>query len=191
MLDEWVSQAIEKAELSYAEIGRRMTDRLGRNIDRAAVQKMAIGKRGIDAAEALALAEITGHPLPGYEVRRIPLVSWVSAGKLEEDMTGNDVEQWLPIAGLGRGDYFATVVRGSSMDRISPEGSIIVVDRSVTTLQNNKPYLFSVRGEATYKLWNERLEALMPFSTMPHDPIPVDVDGLLVVGRVRRSMLDL
>ncbi len=84
-------------------------------------------------------------------------------------------------------------VQGDSMDRISPEGSFIVVNRAERRLESNKPFVFAVRGEATYKLWRPDPPSLFPFSTNPNnEPIfPKRRRDWEVVGRVRRTVLDL
>jgi SOS-response transcriptional repressor LexA len=130
------------------------------------------------------------------DVIRVPVLSWVSAGKFR------DVAQPLPLSkvpllafsDLGSGDFFALRVEGDSMDRISPEGSIIIVDRSDQTLVRGKPYVFSLRGDTTYKLWETgEVDYLRPNSTNGGNaPIfPKKDEDLAVVGRVRRTMLDL
>jgi SOS-response transcriptional repressor LexA len=122
-----------------------------------------------------------------------PLISWVSAGGLAHASTSmlRDVPL-IPMAGLDAGEYFATQVRGDSMDRISPEGSVIIVDRADRRLLQGKPYVFAYRGETTYKLWFADPDQLAPFSLNPlHRPIfPRRESDWEVVGRVRRSILD-
>lgn len=125
----------------------------------------------------------------------IPVLSWVSAGKLADstvEMPLQDVPK-IAVADLGEGDFFALRVSGTSMDRISPDKSVLVVNRAQRALQEGKPYIFSVRGEATYKLWRGSPPRLEPYSTDPsNEPIYVDKRrGVTVIGRVRRSILDL
>lgn len=125
-------------------------------------------------------------------VVEVPLLSWVSAGEMQ-DVGQVDVEprKWLPVAGLGRGDFFALEVGGDSMDLISPDGSTIVVDRSRRALKHGRPYVFQNGNETTYKLWNETLRMLMPYSSnRRHEPIPVREESFHVIGAVRRTMLD-
>lgn len=129
------------------------------------------------------------------DITRVPLVSWVSAGRLSEANSQIPVEDvpLLAFADLGRGDYFALKVVGDSMDRISPDGSTIIVDRSDRQLVPGRPYVFSIRGEATYKRWRPTPDRLDPFSTNPMNE-PIFVQGKRsfgVVGRVRRTVLDL
>ena len=123
----------------------------------------------------------------------VPLVSWVSAGSLIEPGVEPEIEKWIPIAGLGRGDFFALEVKGDSMDLLSPDGSTIIVDRNRRDLRHERAFIFQHGRETTFKLWNAELPALMPFSSnRRHNPIPVRDDGdFAVIGQVRRTMLDL
>jgi len=127
----------------------------------------------------------------------VRLVDSVPAGKLAAPMSQLAMEQ-LPLMifnNLDRGEYIALTVDGDSMDRISPDGSIIVINKSDRTLVSGKPYVFCHRGRVTYKLWRPEPARLQPHSTNPmHEPIYVKdkVEAeKLVVGRVKRSVLDL
>jgi SOS-response transcriptional repressor LexA len=125
----------------------------------------------------------------------VPLISWVSAGGLADASSQIPIEEvpLLAFADLGRGDFFALRVQGDSMDRVSPEGSIIIVNRAERQLVAGKPYVFAVRGESTYKIWHAKPDYLAPYSTNPSNgPIIVERKrDLAVIGRVRRSVLDL
>jgi len=127
----------------------------------------------------------------------VRLVDSVPAGKLASPMSQAALDQ-LPLLilhGLDRGDYIALTVDGDSMDRISPDGSIIVVNKSDRTLVSGKPYVFCHRGKVTYKLWRPEPARLQPHSTNPmHEPVYVKDKPeaeKLVVGRVKRTFLDL
>lgn len=131
----------------------------------------------------------------GPTIARVPLLDFVSAGKLADAASQIPVEDvpLLAFADLGRGDFFALKVTGDSMDRLSPEGSIIVVNRADRDLIHDKAYVFSHRGEATYKLWQPDPPHLAPYSWNPANK-PIFVKGnkdFGVVGRVKRSVLDL
>lgn len=81
MLNHWLSQALKRKDLSQAELARQLTQRLGRSVDRAAVNKMVVGTRKIAGDEAMAIAEITGSAIPQKPVERFaPLVGYVGAG---------------------------------------------------------------------------------------------------------------
>ena len=126
----------------------------------------------------------------------IPLLSWVSAGNLRslEIETQESGEVFTLLKGLPRSKYFATIVEGSSMNRISPDGSVIIVDMNDIKPISGRSYIFSIQGEATYKIYRDRpVIHLEPFSTDPsHETIfPTRGEGpVVVVGRVVRSCFD-
>jgi hypothetical protein len=64
MLAEWVKQAIEFAGTSQAEVARGLTDALGREILRSAVNKLVAGTRALAADEMLEISRITGFLIP-------------------------------------------------------------------------------------------------------------------------------
>lgn len=156
----------------------------------------------IETFEALAHAlgvpitfffENAGMP-PGGDVTMVPLVSWVRAGALEDSTPTSEVgeDRYIPVTDLGRGDFFALRVIGDSMDRFSPEGSTIVVDRADKTLLRDKPYVFADKLEgATYKLWRPGPPPMLaPHSTNPNNQPIFPRRKIHVIGRVRRTILD-
>ena len=194
-LAQWVKQAVARVG-SQAEMARLLTKEIRRDIDRAAVNKMCLGLRAVAADELLAMEGISGLGVPSPHVpARVPLIDWVSASRLVEPRSQIPVEDvpLLAFADLGRGEFFALRVGGTSMDRISPDGSVIVVNRADKTLISGKPYIFAVRGETTFKLWHADPEYLDPHSwDSSHKPIFVKKKkDLEVVGRVKRTILEL
>jgi SOS-response transcriptional repressor LexA len=138
--------------------------------------------------------EVVESAMPA-DYREVPLLSWVSAGRLAEATAPLPVQDvpLLAFADLGRGDFFALKVQGDSMDRISPDGSIVVIDRADRQLVSGRFYVFSLKGDATYKMWRPDPPRLAPFSTNPMNE-PHFVKGkrdFAVVGRVKRTVLDL
>jgi SOS-response transcriptional repressor LexA len=127
---------------------------------------------------------------------QVPLLDSVTAGKLRSPSSQIPVEDvpLLAFFDLGRGDFFALKVEGDSVDRVSPEGSTIVVNRADRTLVSGKFYVFSLRGETTYKMWQGGENAhLAPYSTNPSNK-PIffkKKSDLEVIGRVKRTVLDL
>lgn len=148
------------------------------------------------------VSDLLGGAAPRREkaskVQSIPLLDTVTAGKLKTPSSQIPVEDvpLLAFADLGRGDYFALKIEddADSMDRISPPGSILVVNKADRELRSGRCYIFSIDGETTYKMWQDGDPSyLAPFSTNPiHKPIFVkrkrDFD---VIGRVKRTVLDL
>lgn len=131
----------------------------------------------------------------GTSIATVPLIEWVSAGQLAEPRSQIPMEDvpLLAFADLGRGDFFALRVTGDSMNRVSPEGSIIVVNRADKTLVSGKYYVFQHKGMTTYKVWRPGEPSyLEPDSTEKHKPIFVNKKkDLEVIGRVRKTLLDL
>lgn len=207
-LIQWVEAAMShNRDMGQAELARALETRLRVEFDRSKVYKILKGERKVSAEEMLAIEEITGFPAPAAlrspaedkpaKVAQIPLLDTVTAGKLRGSSTQIPVADvpLLAFADLGRGDFFALTVEGDSMDRVSPDGSVIVVNQADRTLVSGKPYVISQRGEATFKLWRADPPRFAPFSTNPvHEPIYVKSKSeaeKLVVGRVKRTVLDL
>lgn len=149
------------------------------------------------------VSDLLGSPAARRErgsakLQPVPLLDTVSAGKLKTPSSQIPVEDvpLLAFADLGRGDFFALRLEddADSMDRLSPPGSILVVNKADRELRSGRCYIFSIDGETTYKMWQDGDPAyLAPCSTNPsHKPIFVkrkrDFD---VIGRVKRTVLDL
>lgn len=142
------------------------------------------------------LEDVLVESPPAFVVRQIPLLSWVSAGQVADlgALEEASAAERIAVADLPPGDYFATDVRGDSMDRVSPDGSRIIVNFADKRLVAGKAYIFSLRGETTYKFYQPNpVPRLEPFSTNPsHRTIFLDErDSWDVVGRVWRSYIDL
>lgn len=149
---------------------------------------------GVTVAKLLRLPEANAKAALSPE-RPVPLVSWVSAGK----MTGSEVppnvraEKQLPRGDIGPGNWIALRVRGDSMNLVAPENSVIFVNVADKDLVEDRFYVFTTEaGDSTFKRYRGgRSPRLQPYSTNPdHETIPVTED-VLVVGRVRRTILDL
>lgn len=204
-LAKWAREALKQKGISQADLAREMTRKLGRSIDRAAVNKSLLvrtkpnkKRRKIAGDELLAIEEITGYPAP--LARRPPaipvsLVSWVSAGRLTQQapVTPTDVLRQMMVAELPAGDWIALEVDGDSMNYVAPPGAIIVVNRADRDPINGKYYVFSTgEGETTFKLYlGGPRPRLQPQSrNADHETILV-TDDMTVVGRVARVILDL
>jgi SOS-response transcriptional repressor LexA len=208
-LAERVAQAREARGWSQAELARRVSARR-RTRGKAEVRQQSVNQLeqgGVDApryllelAEALEVdvAWLSGHGLdmqpvaarPVAGIIRVPLVSWVEAGALSDTVDPylpGDAAEWLPVA-HHHDNLIALTVKGQSMDRLAPEGTIIIVDLTDRALIDGRHYVFRHEGRATFKTWRrgppERLE---PQSTDPdYQPI-VPRHGVEVVGRVIRK----
>jgi SOS-response transcriptional repressor LexA len=129
-------------------------------------------------------------------ITEVPIISWVSAGALigaDSQIAGEDTPKAY-FSDLGAGDFFALKVSGDSMDRVSPDGSVIVVNRLDRRLQPGKPFVFWHRTEGTtYKLWQSNPDRLEPHSwnAVNKAIFTRRKREFEVIGRVRRTVLDL
>lgn len=122
----------------------------------------------------------------------VPHLSWVSAGAMLREDAADEALGHLTVNDLPAGDWIALTVSGDSMDRISPPGSTIFVDRRDKALVPNALYVIADdEGNATYKRFRpgppRRFEPVSVSSE--HEPIVPDHDPV-IVGRVKRSTLD-
>ncbi len=148
---EWARAARLHAQLSGAELGRRLSESLGRSIDRAAVDKMQKGIRRIKADELYAISSVTGFPLPdelaasirpatdgagailGAEhvpLKPVTVVGAVQAGVYVEALEWPP-DEWYsaPVAALPQYAQFhqtGLAVRGDSMNELYPDGSVVI-----------------------------------------------------------------
>lgn len=133
------------------------------------------------------------EPEPARDAYKVPLISWVAAGAMCDPGVADETIGEVTVGGLPMGDYFATEVRGDSMDRWSPHGSTVIVNCADKLVLPGRAYLFSLRGETTYKIYErEPVERLEPYSTNPnHRAIFLNGDRWDVIGRVVRTYYDL
>lgn len=150
--------------------------------------------RALDISPAELLGTDPSQPSLADHFRSVPLISMVAAG----DLTDPDTQlphdtQTIEIAGLEAGDYFATKVDGESMNRISPNGSTILVNRADREPIKGRRYIFARRGRTTYKRFETNPLRLVPESTAPDQEtfFPKDEEEWTVIGRVRMNILDL
>lgn len=181
-----------------------MVKRLGGSISQTGIDKME--KRGserprflAEIAQALNVTEewlLFGREPklrpPTNLIVPVPIITWVSAGSLSEAEHIDEEKGILAVSNLNpRGKWFALEVKGDSMDRISPNGSIILVDYNDKQLVPNACYIISnERGSATYKRYRPTPQRFEPVSTNPTYETIFD-GNISVVGRVRRSILDM
>jgi SOS-response transcriptional repressor LexA len=126
---------------------------------------------------------------------RIPMVSWVSAGRFisQDGVNPADVKKYVVTDLNPKGDWIALQVSGDSMDLIAREGAIIFVDRKDDRLRDNGFYVFTLDdGSATFKRYRSGSPPrLQPYSRNPDHETILASDDTRVIGRVKRTMLDL
>ena len=167
----------------------------------------ANGNRDISRNAAATYAKVFGRSAGWYlygaddavEARssyEIPMVSMVSAGRMRDQpgVLPSDIEKHIHLDDLPKGDWIALTVDGDSMNRLAPEGSILIVNRADSTLLDGRYYVFALDGgQATFKTYRRDPERLQPYSTNPdHMSIPIEQHAdLYVFGRVRRVIQEV
>lgn len=133
-----------------------------------------------------------GDGAPDLTATEAPIIAWVSAGQLMSD-SAIDEAIGTASAVLGPGDWIALRVEGESMDRISPPGSIIFVDRSDKRLSNGGFYVIDDgEGQSTYKRFVAGDEMRFEPVSKNKELQPIYPDNEpTIVGRVKLTMLDL
>ncbi len=188
-----LAEAISLRKISHAALAEAA------GTSQQQVSRLASGEREMTALWADKLAgPLRTSPeqlvFPGLRRIRVPLVSWVSAGKIasQEPVRRSDIKKYILVADLPRGDWIVLQVQGDSMDRVAPDGSFIFVNCTDQSLLNDKFYVFSTEEGTTFKRYRAgRPPRLQPYSTNPdHETIPATAD-LAVLGRVGRVVTDL
>lgn len=125
-------------------------------------------------------------------IDRVPLISWVSAGKFTRGEHQDEDLGTVLIGGLPKGDWIALRVDGDSMDRISPPESIIFVNRRDKKLAPNACYvIIDEEGNATYKRYRPNPDRFEPVSTNK------DIETIFfkkephILGRVRMTLMKM
>lgn len=115
----------------------------------------------------------------------VPLISWVQAGELTETSDPyvvGDAEDFIPVT-HNRNTVIALRVVGSSMNRVAPEGSLIIVDYADKVLVSGRYYVVKHDGQATFKRYRTNPDRLEPDSTDAFDTVFINGE-VEVVGRV-------
>lgn len=115
----------------------------------------------------------------------VPLISWVAAGALKETADPyeiGDAEEYVAVSHK-RNTLIALRVHGASMNRIAPDGSVIIVDFADKILVPGQYYVVKLNGDATFKRYRSDPSRLEPDSTEAFDTVFVGGE-VEVVGRV-------
>lgn len=133
-IENWIKEALALSDTSQAELSRRLTDMLGKSIDRAAVNKMVSGGRNVSAEEMLAISRITGVAIPASlddhnsssgevlpRMKTVPLRGYVEAGSWREVNATSNRRVEVPMdERYPERNQFALEVRGDSMNALKP-----------------------------------------------------------------------
>lgn len=126
MLSEWLRDAIEQSGSSQSAIARVLTARLGRSIDRAAVNKMTRGTRAIAGDELIEIERLTGMSAP-KEIM-VPLKGKVGAGQAVYAIDDLDNDP-VPAPAEAKPGTVAVEVSGESMFPAYEDGTLLYYSR--------------------------------------------------------------
>lgn len=125
--------------------------------------------------------------IPVDRIVHVPLLSWVEAGAFSE-VVGTppaDVGDEGVAVVSSRETLIAVRIRGNSINRVAPDGSIAVIDYQDTDLVNGKLYgIMNGDNEGTVKRYFANPDRFEPDSTEPHQTIFAADHDIQVVGRV-------
>lgn len=163
----------------------------------------------LETSEAYLLGETNNPALTGFEIIPVDTALWitgeVAAGRwLEIDLTFEPTERvpFVPVLGMEAGSLFALKVRGDSVDKEAPDGSVIIclsLAESGIAIQNGDLVVVERRREqeglreVTVKRFFRRRNGveLVPESTNPRwkpvfmkDGSHADEEEMRIIGRV-------
>lgn len=148
--------------------------------------------RIVDFARALNVPPMAIIDETTSQMRAVPIAGSIAAGNWREAV--HDPQGYAAVHSEGIGENaFALRVVGDSMDKIVPEGGIIVVDPDQLDLSNRCVYAVqNGSGETTFKQFRSSPPTLEPCSTnSAHTPIAIGREPFVVLGRVVHVGFDL
>jgi transcriptional regulator with XRE-family HTH domain len=179
-----IRAAREAKGMSQADLARII------GVTQPAIQKIERG----DVVKSKHLQDIARALDIGDGAQSVPVISWVQAGGMHDPGVVLDAGECEAFATgpLPSGDWIALRVEGDSMDRISPPESVILVNRREKRLVPNACYVIADEsGAATYKRYRPSPDRFEPVSINPaHEPIFPD-GKVSIIGRVRRTILEM
>ncbi len=161
------------------------------------VAKLETRQMALSADYILAISNVLGVS-PGEvlcersETRDLPLLGRVAAGNWREAVQECDERIAVP-EGLGGANLFALRVDGDSIDKIVPDGGIVVVDPDALDLLEGRIFVVSNgEHETTIKRFSAVPPRLEPCSTNPvHKPIEIGREPFVTIGRAVYALFPL
>lgn len=190
MLSQWLQEALEAARISQSQLSRELTSKLGRSIDRAAVNKMVAGTRAIAGDELLEIERLTGFEAP--QTIEVPLVGKVGAGQAVMPLDAGYPDETVPAPAQVRPDTVAVIVDGDSMYPAYDDGEILyyrqklppdalVNEKCIIALADGRMFVKVLRKGSTDQTWT-----LQSFNSMYGDIKDVVVEWVAPIEWTRR-----
>lgn len=174
-----------------------VASRISPDLTKGTVAKLETRQMALSADYILAISNILGVS-PGElltersETRDLPVLGRVAAGNWREAIEEADERIAVPD-GLGGSNLFALRIDGDSIDRIVPDGGIVVVDPDARDLLDGRIFVVSNGDhETTIKRFSAVPPRLEPCSTNPvHQPIEIGREPFVTIGRAVFALFPL
>jgi SOS-response transcriptional repressor LexA len=174
---------------------------------RRAVETGDLGRVGITSRTLEALANVLGTTstwlLTGQDdlagasdagLAGLPLIGWKDAALYADPAKVCPTDNPADLFGISpKGDYFVLRVEDGSMDRVSPTGALIVVDRLDRQMVEGRHYVGVWEGEVLYRQWWAKPYRAEPNSTNATFKTCFITKSApwKIIGRVRLSVLNI
>ncbi len=133
-LNEWLIEALQSSGMSQSALADQLNSKVVKAVDRSTINKMCLGKRAISAEELLAIADITGFPVPSDNgTPTIAIAGQVGAGAqvpLFDAYEKGDGPQVEAPPGLPTSGIVAVEVVGDSMEPVYSAGDLLFYTRN-------------------------------------------------------------
>jgi SOS-response transcriptional repressor LexA len=189
---EWIRSGLKQTGKTQKALASHL------NLAHPQITQLLKGKRRLKVDEVPRIADFLGIDPPKDdatdEIIRVPLVSWVSAGEMADQAAVVDLTDYptIAVSRLPNSRWISLRVDGPSMNKISPPDSLIFVDLNDRRLVSNACYVIADEtGAATYKRYRPNDQP--PFQPASYEDIPPPkLEGAVtIIGRVKRSMIDM
>src|SRR3989344_371828 len=182
-----IRQLRQQRGMTMEELGAALREPVTlATIAKLETQKMALSLDYIEQiADVLGVQphEIIDRPMAG--IAFVPKIGRISAGNWQEDV--EQTAEYTPIPdGFAGKRLFALEADGDSMDKLIPDGGIVVVGPDNRALVHNKVYAaMNGAGEATVKRYCVGPPRVVPCSTDPaHKDLVFGEKTIIIIGRV-------
>ena len=175
-------------------IAQQQIHKLERGERRLTDEYMRILARALNCTshELLPLTDLS--PV-AQSLRRVPIVSWVSAGKMIEAIQalhpGSEDESVYVTFATDK--LFALRTRGNSMNRRAADGTVIVVNPEDRNPIDGKAYIVAIDGNVMFRVYRANP---IRFEADSDDPeygviVPREDSEVAIIGRVIKAIADM
>lgn len=204
-----IGQAMRKLRKAKKMTQDTLAEKLG--VAPANISRYEKGQQGIEVDKLPTLADALGVSVPEFfaiasgaevdnfepapELRKVPLISWVQAGKCQEvfhEPHALDNVEWVETTYRARRYTYALRVVGDSMETKFPEGCIIIVEPEEQA--HNKSHVIALMSDSNKATFKQLIDDESGTYLKPlNDKYPVIAvpPGTTFCGVVKRMEMDV